>query len=70
LTLCSTAPPEAISTISLVLVVKLTLDIGFKLPDVCSGDLGIDNISLGSNLGRRSSGKSDISVDGWFVNYL
>jgi hypothetical protein len=50
--------------------VGLTLDVGFKFPDVCPGNLGVNDISLGGNLGRRGSRKSDIPVDGWFINYL
>lgn len=48
----------------------LTLDVGFKLSDVCPRNLGVDNISLGGDLGRRGGGKSDIPVDWWFIDYF
>ena len=47
-----------------------TIDIRFKLPNVGPRDLGVDDISLGGDLGGRGSGKSNISVNRWLVNYL
>jgi hypothetical protein len=49
---------------------RLTLDIRFKLPDVCPRNLGVDDISLGGNFGRRGGGESDIPVDWWFIDYF
>jgi len=49
---------------------ELTLNIGFKFPDVGPRNLGIDNISLGGNLSVWRSRKGNISVDRWFVNDL
>jgi len=49
---------------------ELTLNIGFKFPDVGPRNLGIDNISLGGNLSVWRSRKGNIPVDRWFVNDL
>jgi len=63
-------PSLFISSIPCVLEGELTLDIGFKFPDVGPRNLGINNISLGGDLSVWRSRKSNIPIDRWFINYL